>query len=331
MKPLTGLALPRRSCLLGIIACLVAACRPPQERIEFATERPRPTTDQINQDPWRLLPPGAVAWWHSDAALFSSDFATPVFEFFDTWLPFVRGAGIDLRTEVESMAGAVYASVANDVSVICRGRFDPDAVGRNVAQMVEDGEVTRTDFAGVPLYVSDQAAMAVLTETSLVLGTQLGVRRVLELVEEGRLQRTTPVWFDSLLGEEAAQFQFGMDLDAQPVPAVLRTRLEFLNHLRAARLLGNYHSPGLNLAGTLSFDTSEGSETAAQELNQAARSLERYELLMTALSIPRIIVAIEAKSTGRDTQVAAELDGQAIARLLQNGTTVMQDFWVTEE
>lgn len=331
MSSRVGSGLPRRSWLLGSFACLAAACRPPEERIEFATDRPRPTAEQIDEDPFRLLPPGAVAWWHSNAGLFASDFDDPVVEFFDTWMPFVRGGGIDLRKDVESLSGAVYASVANDVAFVCRGRFDPAAVEGKVAQMPKDAAVTTTQFAGVTLYVSDQVGMAVLTERTLILGTQLGVRRVLELVEEGRVQRSTPEWFDALLLEEAADFQFGMDLDAQPVPAVLRTRLEFLNHLRAARLLGNYRPPGLNLAGTLSFDTPEGGENAAQELNQAARNLERYELLMTALSIPRIIHAIDAKSTGRDTQVAAELDGQAIAQLLQSGSTVLQDFWMTEE
>ncbi len=63
---------------------------------------------------------------------------------------------------------------------------------------------------------------------------------------------------------QRADFTVGVDLDAQPVPATLRTRLTFLEGLRAARILGNFQPPGMNVAGTLTYDRPESAEMAEE-------------------------------------------------------------------
>src|SRR5690606_21276088 len=125
--------------------------------------------------------------------------------------------------------------------------------------------------------------MSILTDRTLVFGTQLGVRRVLERVEEGRLKREVPTWFETLLSEKAASFQLGIDLDAQPIPATLGEKMPFMKGLRAARLLGNFRDPGMNLAGTLTYKAPIEASEAATVLNNLDEDLERYDLVLRAL------------------------------------------------
>jgi hypothetical protein len=168
------------------------------------------------------------------------------------------------------------------------------------------------------MYVADQVAMSILTDETMVFGTQLGVRRVLERVEEGRLSRNLPLWYEALLEEGAAQFQLGIDLDSQPIPAAFGDKLAFLEGLRAARLLGNFKSPGVNVAGTLTYSEPKRAREAAEELASAREDLGKYALLFAALNIPQPIERLDARAADKETQIAVELEGEAVAKILDN-------------
>lgn len=287
----------------------------------------RATIQSIDEDPWQLLPPGAVMWLRLDMKpAFQAEFGPQMEKIMLDLLPFANGSGIQPRRDIDVVVGALYATVGSDVVAIGQGRFDPQAIERAVTQKPESTAglpIQVVTFAGTKMYIAGQTAMAVLTESTLVFGTQLGVRRVLERVEEGRLRRILPAWYEALLTQEAADFQWGIDLDSQPVPAAFRTQLEFLNQLRAARLLGNFRDPGLNLAGTLTYETPHSAESATLELAGLEKNLGKYEIILAALRVPQPIRSLRAQAIDKDTQVAIEVNGRAIAAFLDNAAQFM--------
>lgn len=321
----------RGALFLCFVALTSSACSKRQEEIRVASDLSGPTPEEIDKDPFRLLPPGAVALVRFDAHVWTSDFADELAQLMTHYLPVAEGSALAPERDIQVTVGAVYATVQNDVVFVGQGQFDQVKVASAVSaspQTQLGRPITTVEFAGQTMYVADQAALAILTTKTAVFGTQLGVRRVLEVVEERRMKRHLPPWFESLLEQKDAQLQIGVDLDAEAVPAVLRTRLEFLNHLRAARLVGNYEGGGLNLVGSLTFDTPQSAQVAEAQLNSAEDELDQYRMVMTALAIPSPFRRIEAQAVGKDAQFAVEIEGEAMSYLFTKGSNVLDQFLV---
>src|SRR6187402_607634 len=316
----------RCAALIGAFAVAwMVGCAAPVEQIHFASERARPTALEIDRDPWRLLPQGAVSFFRTDQSIWEADFGDDLAQALTERLPLPSGVKLTPQSDIQLIVGAAYATVNNDVAFVCQGRFDRAALNQALAAPATTalGEpIVSIVFAGENMHVAGAFAMAVLSSKTMVFGTQLGVRRVLEVVEEGRLGRHLPAWFETLLATPSATLQLGIDLDAQPVPTVFRTRLEFLNHLRAARLLGNYKGGGINLAGSLTFDTPQSAEIAVTEVNSAEEQMDRYRFLVQSLGMPRLFRRIKAQATGKDVQFAVEVEAEAVSYVIDKGSEV---------
>ncbi len=312
---------------VGVALGCWTGCAGPAEQIRFASDAARPLSADIDHDPWRLLPRGAVAFFRTDHSIWEADFGDDLAKALLAHLPLPPDVPVSPQSDIKLIVGAAYATVNNDVAFVCQGRFDRDALNQafNSASRTALGdEIVSIVFAGEKMHVAGAFAMAVLSSKTMVFGTQLGVRRVLEVVEEGRLARELPPWFETLLQNPDATVQVGVDLDAQPVPTVFRTRLEFLNHLRAARLLGNYKGGGINLAGALTFDTPQSAETAVSEINSAEEQMDRYRFLVQSLGMPRLFRRIAAQATGKDVQFAVEVESDAVSYLIDKGSEVSE-------
>lgn len=309
--------------VLLVLCGLLASCSSTKEVIVVTAEGRRAAPSQFDDDPFVLLPPGAVMWWRVDAkAAMASSFGDSLANRLSELLPFAGGAGVDLQTDMDLVVGALYATVGSDVVAISQGRFDADRIADAVATnptSVAGHEIQTSVYAGATMYVASHAAMAILSKKTLVFGTQLGVRRVLEQVEEGRLKRDLPKWYEALLTQGNAELQWGIDLDAEPVPAAFRTQLGFLNDLRAARLLGNFREPGFNLAGALTYDRPQAASAAAAELLKVEDNLDRYEMILTALRIPQPISSLKAQSLDKEAQIAIEFEGTALKAIFDAG------------
>jgi hypothetical protein len=307
----------------AIAGLFILGCGSAQEVIQVTAEGRRASAQAVDEDAWRLLPPGGVVWLRGDAkSLFSAEFGAKLAELLTTSLPFAKGAAIDPAKDIDLVVGALYASAGSDVVAICKGRFrkaSSAAAIKASPTSVAGLPIQSTVYAGETMYVVGQVAMAVVTDSTLVFGTQLGVRRVLERVEEGRLDRNLPPWYEELLLDPAAQFQWGVDLDSQPIPATLGKQLAFLRGLRAARILGNFREPGLNFAGTLTYTTPAAASEAAQLLSQLRNDLAEHELVFAALNISEPIRRLKAQAVDKDTQVVAAVDGAAVLMLLTSG------------
>ena len=116
-----------------------------------------------------------------------------------------------------------------------------------------------------------------------------------------------------------------MDLDAQAVPAAFRTQAGFLQNLRAAQLVGNFRSPGVNIAGTLTYDSPAHAERAVEQVLEFEKDLGKYQLLLTALQISQPIRSLDANPTGKGAQVVARFDGSAVASILDNAAQFFGD------
>lgn len=326
-RPSAGPLLGRRSVLLGLGTLALAGCGKTEEVIVETAAGRRAPDAVIDQDAWALLPSGAITWMSLRAAeLFRANFGPQVAALLNRTLPVPQGAGFDPVRDIDAIALGVYSMAGVDLAGIARGRFNAQALDQAVsagAQTASGRPVARTLYAGRALYVSDGVGLTVLTPTTMAFGDETGMRRILDRIEEGRVARALPGWFEELLANQNAPFVWGSDLRANPLSNAARSEARFLDGLRAARLLGNFEEPGLNFAGTLTYDDEAAAERGTQALLSTGEALRTYGWLMALIGVMQPLRRLDAAPKGRETQVVAEVDGQAIASLLTNADRVM--------
>ncbi|NLE85748.1 MAG: hypothetical protein GX607_05050 [Myxococcales bacterium] len=315
-------ALDRRSLLGGLgAAALGVACAKSQEVIVETAAGLRVDDARIDEDPWALLPSGAVSWWGLGAReLFAAKFGPQVVALLQRTLPVPTGSGYEPGRDVDAVALGLYTFSGVDVAGIATGRFDANGFEQAATQgarTVTGRPVTRTTYAGRPLFLSDGVGLTVLTSRTMAFGNEVGIRRVLDRIEEGRVARATPAWFEELLSA-GAPLAWGVDLAAHPLPDAARRQVQFLDGLRAARLLGNFQEPGINLAGTLTYDAEEAAQRGVITLRASAEALRTYEWLMALVGILQPVRRLDAQVQGTEAQVVAEVDGAAVGSLLGN-------------
>jgi hypothetical protein len=309
----------RSGFVVAALLLLGMGCSTQKEEIVMARQGQQATAEQIDRERWGLLPGGAVVWAEVDAlALARAEYGRLLLDALRQGLPVASSSGQALMRNLARIRLAVYASQSGDVAAILEGQFDARAIETGVAEAPKNarGEnIEHRSFAGFDLLSAGNMSMAVLTPETLALGTEVGVRRVLERVEEGRVRRALPNWFETLLTEKKASLWLGIDLDAQPVPATLRTQLNFLEKLRGARILGRFE-PGLNLAGSLSYDSADSAHQALMGMNSQVSELNRAAFLLALLKVPRPLRQFDAEESGKKVDFVAEADARAVAMAL---------------
>src|SRR5690606_341062 len=181
-------ALDRRSLLGGLgAAALGVACAKSQEVIVETAAGLRVDDARIDEDPWALLPSGAVSWWGLGAReLFAAKFGPQVVALLQRTLPVPTGSGYEPGRDVDAVALGLYTFSGVDVAGIATGRFDANGFEQAATQgarTVTGRPVTRTTYAGRPLFLSDGVGLTVLTSRTMAFGNEVGIRRVLDRIE----------------------------------------------------------------------------------------------------------------------------------------------------
>jgi hypothetical protein len=301
------------------LVLLASGCASQKEEIVMARQGRQATAEQIDQERWGLFPAGAVVWAEADVtALAKAEYGHLLLDAVQQQLPVSGSTGFELAQQVKRIRLGVYASQAGDLAAVFEGQFDARAIQAGIAEAPRTlrGEpIEHLRFAGFDVARAGNFSMALLTPHTMAVGTEVGVRRMLERVEEGRVRRALPNWFEALLANDKASLWLGVDLDAQPVPATLRTRLNFLANLRGARIVGRFE-PGLSLAGSLSYDSAESAHQALTNVNNQVSELNRAAFLLALLKVPRPLRQFEAQESGKKVDFVTEVDARAVTMAL---------------
>ncbi|MFZ5891429.1 MAG: hypothetical protein ACOY0T_10290 [Myxococcota bacterium] len=313
----------------GALAASLAlsGCAKKQDVIVESGEGKALGASAIDADPIALLPANAVGVYTLDArALAASPFGARLVAIAKARSPLPASAGFDPGRDLERVYGGLYSMQGADSVGIAVGQFKPDQI-EQAAQApgaVANGvPLTRSEYAGRVMYTSRGMGFSVLTERTLLLGDETGLRRALDRVQEGRVKRQLPNWMITTLENKSAPLAFGADLTSQPLPAAAREQLAFVDGLRTVALLGNFADPGLNLAGTLTYGEADAAHRGAENLKQLHGQLSSYAPLMALLGIPQPVRSLNAQAEDKEVRFVAGVDGAAVAVLLEKAESYL--------
>lgn len=309
--------------VLGIAASLAVApgCASQDDVIVKTGADKKLTDSQIDGDPVALLPSGAVGIAYVDARkALGSSFGTRILAVAERRMPLPAAAGFEPKRDLEALWIGLYSMQGADVAGVAIGTFD-----RQKIEAAADGTqktplgmpVTKTTYSGRALYVAGDTGFTVLTSKIALFGNDVGIRRAIDRIEEGRAKKQLPKYMTDLLATPNAPLVIGGDLTSNPLPAAAREELSFTEGLETLAVVGNFEDPGLNFAGTLSYGDEATAQKGAQNLLATRSMLDRYAPFLALVGIPQPIRKLEAQAKEKNVGFVMAVDGAAIAVVLE--------------
>ncbi len=164
--------------------------------------RSGPISKTLDRDPISLLPPDVLVFLNVDlSALYPSALGGDVAAMIQSFVPLGPESGFSAPRDTTRVMGGVYVFQGLDFCAVVQGRFDPAALraaadGR-AAQPAQQ-PLVKSRYGGFDFYTVSNVGFVPLTAHTLLSGTEAGMRRVLDRLRYGKLERRVPKWMVEL-------------------------------------------------------------------------------------------------------------------------------------
>jgi hypothetical protein len=275
----------------------------------------------IDRDPLALLPRGVLVLGSLDAAaMFQSKWGPEAAQLVQTLLPLGPESNFVPSRDVVRVVSGVYAMQGADFCAVVQGTFDLPAIQRAVdarAITIDGAPLVKTRYAGTDLYTAGNLGFSLVTSHTVLSGNETGMRRALDRLRFGKLERVVPKWMLELAETKGATMAIAGDLGAPDAVDVTSAKVPFLGSVHAMRVVGNFLPPGMNFAGTLSYADAAGATSAAQSLQQAqqvAKLASMFTSIGWGASIPTPEIAVKQN----DVAFTVKVDDNFVHLLLKH-------------
>ncbi|CAN5737948.1 hypothetical protein BH11MYX4_BH11MYX4_06900 [soil metagenome] len=282
-----------------------------------------PTAEPAMDDALSLLPGSAIAVGTVDArAFFSSQtFGADLAKLVEKYVPIGTEAGFQASRDVDRVTFASYSYQGIDVAAIVIGRFDSakiKLVAANQTPTKSGGTLVVSQYTGRDVYTVNNIGFTLLSDTRAIVGTEQGIRRVLERIKDKRVKRDIAPWMISTVETSGAAFAVAADFASTPIPPENAKQIPspLITNLKAARLVATFKD-GVNLAGSITYADAASAESSAALVKQSMG----YAKLLAVFGIK--LQNVDIKTDKSDVQVSLLVDDQSLRALLANVPSLM--------
>lgn len=275
----------------------------------------------VDRDPLALLPRGVLVLGSIDAAaMFQSTWGPEVEQIVQTLLPLGPESNFVPTRDVTRVVSGLYAMQGADFCAVVQGNFDLVAIQRAVdarAFTIDGAPLVKTRYAGNDLYTAGNLGFTLVTPHTVLSGNETGMRRALDRLRFGKLERAVPKWMLDLADTKGATMAIAGDLGGPDAVDVTSAKVPFLGSMRSVRVLGNFLPPGMNFAGTLSYADAAGAASAAQTLRQA-QQIAQITSMFTSIGWGAAIPTPEIAVQQSDVAFTVKVDDNFMHVLLKH-------------
>lgn len=295
-----------------------------KESIVAVGEGKKLSAEEIDADPMALLPGGAVFLWQADAkALLNSSMGPSTLRTAQTLVPLTAEMNFDPKRDLRKIHGAGYSVQSADFAMIAQGDFDAEAI-KKVADRGGASAIGRpfqkTSYGGNDLYLTGDVGFVVLTSHSLLVGNPAGLRRSLDRIRDARVKREIPDWVNDLFKTEGAEVVLAGDVAGQSVSAAVSQQAPFVQKLSKLRVLGDFKDPGVNLAGSLSYEDPQAAASGNDQIRAASAQANALNYLFF-LGLSNPLRNLQTNIQGNDVQFVAQIDGPVFGNLMERAAS----------
>lgn len=297
--------------LLVLVLLFVAACGGKKE------EAKAPAKDTSFEDALALLPGNAIAVGSVDARAFfgSKTFGAELAKLVEKYVPIGQEAGFEASRDVDRITWASYSYQGVDVAAIVVGRFDEAKIKQVAASQTPTkmgAPLVVSQYAGRDVYTVSNVGFTMLSNERVVVGTESGIRRVLERIKDKRVNRDILPWMIATVETPGAAASLAGDFATQPAPQELLRQIPtpLAQNIKAIRVLMTFNEAGLQLAASGTYPDEPAAQAAAKHVEQAA-GLAKW-LALFGVKIQNVNISVEKS----DVQVKLDVDDQSLKTLL---------------
>lgn len=302
-------ALSLALCLTGIAACggKDDAKNPSDLKADAALD-----------DAFALLPSSPVAVGTVDARAYfgSQTFGADLSKLVEQYLPIGQEAGFQASRDVDRVTFGSYSYSGVDVAAILIGKFDEAKIKVAAQQHTPTkggGLIVASQYAGRDVYTVNNVGFTILSSTRAIAGTEAGIRRVLERIQDKRVKRDVPKWMLDTLETPGASAAVAVDLATQPIPpeTMRQIPVAFLQNAKQVRALWQFKDQGgVQLAGSLTYADAATAATATDQVKQSTGYLKYAALIGIKVQ------NVDVKNEKEDVQVKLSVDEQSLRTVL---------------
>lgn len=281
------------------------------------------TAEASMDDALALLPGNAIAAGTVDARAFfgSATFGADLAKLVEKYVPIGAEAGFQASRDVDRITFGSYSYQGIDVAAVVIGRFDSAKIKLVAAAQTptkNGGTLVVSQYAGRDVYTVSNVGFTLLSDTRAIVGTEQGIRRVLERIRDKRVKRDIAPWMISTVETSGAAFAVAGDFASQPIPPELTRQMapQLVTNLKAARVVGTFKD-GMQLAGSITYAEPANADASAAVLKQSM-SYAKY-LAVFGISLKNVDIKVEKA----DVQVSLLVDDQSLRAILATVPTLL--------
>ncbi|MCL2725653.1 MAG: hypothetical protein FWD69_14565 [Polyangiaceae bacterium] len=266
-------------------------------------------------DALALLPGNAIGLGTVDARAFfgSQTFGADLAKLVEKYMPIGPESGFQASRDVDRVTFGSYSYQGVDVAAIVVGRFDE----AKIKQAATNPTATKTGFvasqyAGHDIFTTNNAGFTLLSDTMAIAGTESGIRRVLERIQDRRVKRDVAPWMIQTVETPGAAFAVAGDFTTNPLPpdVMRQIPIPFMQNLRAARVVGTFKDQAVQLAGSMTYPDGASAESASQSVSKTLAMSKLFSIFGIK------ILASDVKVDASDVQIMLRVDDQSLRQLL---------------
>jgi hypothetical protein len=280
---------------------------------------------QVDRDPVALLPSGIILLGYADlAAMFQSKWGADAGQIVANILPLGPESSFSAQRDVSRIFGGIYAMQGADFCAVVQGNFDADAIRRAAdarSITISGAPLVKTRYAENDLYTAGNLGFVVITSHTVITGNETGIRRALDRLRRGKLERAVPQWMVDLMSTKNASMIVAGDLASQSVVDAASSKLPFLGKLNAVRILGNFQPPGMNFAGSLTYPDAQAAQLGAQNLQQV-QQLTSLVSLFSSFGFGAPLPTPQIAQQQSDVAFTVQVEDSLVKVLLQQAGSI---------
>jgi hypothetical protein len=297
-------------CVLALVAC--GGNKPAEPTTPAA-----PKT--LDSDPLALFPSGPLALARVDAkAVFAAGTSgAELAKLAERFLPIGEEVGFSAARDLSAIYAGSYSMQGVDALVVLTGSFNVEKIQKaadDKTPLKGGTTLTASPYAGRTIYTSRNVGFSVLTPHTVLAGTEAAIRRALDRCRDGVPTRNLPDTLVSTLETAGADGALAADLSNNPIGSINLGPMQLPGTagLKVTRVLVDFKAPGLNVAGTLTYDTEEHAQAGAEGLKKMAKFVSGFAAIAP---VPKL-QNFDAKADKLDVQAKFAVDDKALRDLL---------------